>query len=534
MADDGTPDPTPDTAGAPASGPSPDPAAAPHGAEAGSVTAPGERKVFGTWRLALFSFIFIASINSVPALASYGLSSITFYAIAIVFLLLPTALVSSELGASLPATGGIYVWTRTALGDRLGFLVIWLEWAAQVIAMPVIMTTIATQVAYGFDPALANDSRFMFVVVLTTIWAMTAIASRGLKVARKLNLVAVVAGNFVPAVILVGLAVLWLAQGRGTQMTISASAIIPTWNGFPTIVFASTTFLMFAGIEIAGIHAGDVRNPTRTMPRANAITAVLCILLFVPATLAIAIVIPSASESVVAGIMQAVRVIFPAYDISWLIPVFALLIASGLALAVMQMLGGPARGVMVAAREGNLPPFFQRENKHGVPMRIVLVQACVASVLASLFVLMPSVQNAWWALAATQTQLTLLIYVIMYASLRRLRATRPDLPRPYRIPGGRVGLGVVTIGGTLACLAVIAINFVPPSQLDSVSFPLYAGAMVLGVVTVCGLPFLARAFRRPTWTHDEHRTTAPVADGPDRDPGDDDGFGGLAVAGADA
>src|SRR4051812_25395386 len=176
------------------------------------------------------------------------MSAIFFYAIAIVFLLVPTAMASSELGASIPATGGIYVWTRTAFGDRLGFLIIWLEWAAQVIAMPVIMTTIATQVAYGFDPALADDNTFMFLVVVSTIWAMTAISMRGLKVAKSLNLVAVVVGNLIPALIIVGLAIWWLARGDGSQMTISPSAVIPAWNGFPTIVFASTTFLMFAGI----------------------------------------------------------------------------------------------------------------------------------------------------------------------------------------------------------------------------------------------------------------------------------------------
>lgn len=468
---------------------------------AAAVEAPeaDRRRVFGTWRLALFSFIFIASINSVPALASYGMSAIFFYGIAVLFLLVPTAMASSELGASLPATGGIYVWTRTAFGDRLGFLVIWLEWAAQVIAMPVIMTTIATQVAYGFDPDLADDNMFMFLVVVITIWTMTLISTRGLQVAKKLNLVAVIIGNLIPWLIIVGLAILWLAQGRGSQTDLSASAVVPQWDGFATIVFASTTFLMFAGIEISAIHAGNVKDPTRAIPRANAITAVLCVLLFVPATLAIAVVVPANNESVVAGLMQAVRDFFPVFDISWLIPVFALMIASGLALSVMQMLGGPARGVMIAAREGNLPPFFQHESKRGVPIRIILVQSCVSSVLATLFVLMPSVQNAWWALAATQTQLTLAIYVIMYLSVRRLRKHQPDLPRPYKIPGGRVGLFVVTVGGALACLSVIAINFVPPSQLDSVSFPLYAGAMVLGVVTVCGLPFLARIFRKPTW-----------------------------------
>ena len=469
-------------------------------------------RVFGTWRLALFSFIFIASINSTPALASYGLSSIFFYGIAIVFLLVPTALTSSELGASIPATGGIYVWTRTALGDRLGFLVIWLEWAAQVIAMPVIMTTIATQVAYGFDPALADDNMFMFLVVVITIWGMTLISTRGLKVARQLNLVAVFVGNLIPALIIVGLAILWLAQGRGSQMPLTPSAVVPQWDGFATIVFASTTFLMFAGIEISAIHAGDVTNPSRTIPRANGIAALLCIALFVPVTLAIGVVVPASTESVVAGVMQAVRDFFPAFGMSWAVPVFALMIASGLALSVMQMLGGPARGVMVAAREGNLPKFFQHENGKGAPIRIILVQSVVSSILATLFVLMPSVQNAWWALAATQTQLTLLIYVIMYAALRRLRKTQPDLERPYRIPGGRIGMYVVTVGGSLACLSVIAINFVPPSQLDSVSFPLYAGAMILGVVVVCGLPFLARAFRKPGWVTVSEAVTDAAAE----------------------
>lgn len=475
---------------------------------------PAPARVFGTLSLGIFTFSFIANVNGVPAMAEYGLASIGFYVLAVIGLLVPTALVASELGSTWPRTGGIYVWAREAFGPRIGFLVIWLEWANFVIAFPALMTTLAVQATYGFDKDLGNDKGFVIAVILVATTLLTTLALRGVKLQRNLTGFAVVTGTLLPAATLMVLAVIYLVQGKHVQIDFDAAGLVPDIGSIGTLVFASSAFLMFAGIEISAVHAGDVRNPGRTIPRSNLIAATLCMLLFIPLTIAIAMVVPKSELNVVSGLMQAYDYFFDAFSIGWLVPVFGILLVLGLAASLVQILGGPARGLMIAARDGNLPPSMQRENAFGMPTVIILCQAVVNGMLAFLFALTPSIQDAWWALLIAQTQLTLILYVILFFTAIRLRKLYPDRPRPFRIPGGKAGLYGVTGVGIVCCSMVICLGFIPPDELD-ISLPGYVAAMAGAVGFVIALPFIIGRFRRPSWGADP---PAPLPGEPEPEP----------------
>jgi amino acid transporter len=464
------------------------------------------RRIFGTLSLGVFTFSFIANVNGVPALAEYGLASVAFYALAVIGLLAPTALVASELGAAWPRTGGIYVWAREAFGPRIGFLVIWLEWSNYVIAFPALMTTLAVEATYGFDQGLGDDRGFVVAVIVAATTVTTWLALLGVRLQRNLTAFAVVTGTLLPALALMVLAVVYLAEGRNAQIDFTARGLVPDVGNVETAVFASTAFLMFAGIEISAVHGGDVRNPGRTVPRANAIAASLCLMLFIPVTLAIAIVVPKNELNVVSGLMEAFDRFLDSFDLGWLVPVFGLLLVVGLGASLVQILGGPARGLMVAARDGHLPPSMQRSNARGMPTTILAAQAVVNVTLALLFVLMPSIQDAWWALLIAQTQLTLILYVILFATAVRLRRSRAEVARPFRIPGGLPGLYVVCGVGTVCCSLVVALGFIPPEELD-VSVPGYVAGMAAAVGGVIALPFVIGAFRKPDWL-----SAAPAAE----------------------
>ncbi|GAA4172311.1 hypothetical protein [Gryllotalpicola koreensis] len=66
---------------------------------AGGRAHPGAKKVFGVWSLGIFTFSFLANVNTAPQLATFGLGSILLILGAIVLFLVPTAMASAELGA---------------------------------------------------------------------------------------------------------------------------------------------------------------------------------------------------------------------------------------------------------------------------------------------------------------------------------------------------------------------------------------------------------------------------------------------------
>jgi glutamate:GABA antiporter len=67
--------------------------------------------------------------------------------------------------------------------------------------------------------------------------------------------------------------------------------------------------------------------------------------------------------------------------------------------------------------------------------------------------------------------------------------------RPYRIPGGTVGVWITASVGLAGAALSFALGFVPPDQLKTGNPALYVGGIALGLVVLALPPFLVR--RRP-------------------------------------
>ncbi len=469
-----------------------------------SVTSakPPTKKIFGVVGLAVFTFSFLANVNTTPQLSTFGLGSIVLFVAAIVLFLGPTAMASGEMGSTWPRTGGIYVWTRLAFGEGAAFMIIWLEFANFVVAWPGIMGTISLQAAYPIDPSLNNNPLYVIPVVILVTWAAAWMALRGLRVAKGFAWYSVVAGTVIPAVILVVFAIMYLAQGHAPATDMSMGSLVPKID-MTNIAFVSGALLMFSGIEISAIHAGDVENPGRTIPRSNLIAVILCFLLFAPLTLALAVLIPAKNMNIVAGLVEAGQKVFDGFGVGWLTIVLMILLVTGIAASLIQILGGPSRGLLVAGKVGgNLPPFLQKENRNRMPVAIILAQAVISSILALGYGVLGSVQNAWFIFSIIQTNMTLILYAIMFAAVVKLRYSKASTPRPYRIPGRWLGLYLVVGVGMLVCLGGVLISLFPTVEAAGMSSWVYIAVVVLGTGVFLAMPFVFWIFRKPGWKTD--------------------------------
>jgi glutamate:GABA antiporter len=94
------------------------------------------------------------------------------------------------------------------------------------------------------------------------------------------------------------------------------------------------------------------------------------------------------------------------------------------------------------------------------------------------------------------TEVYLIMYVLMFVAAANLRRRRPDHPRGYRAPA----LIMICVVGTVASALACVIGLLPPSQLGHANVPLYAAALLAGVLAVGVLPpVLLVRLRRPTW-----------------------------------
>jgi amino acid transporter len=117
---------------------------------------------------------------------------------------------------------------------------------------------------------------------------------------------------------------------------------------------------------------------------------------------------------------------------------------------------------------------------------MLVAQGVVGSLISLLFIVEPSVSSMFWLLSAMLVQLYLLMYVILFASAVKLRRTRPEVERPFAIPGGRLGIGLVCSAGIAFSLAAFAVGFVPPAGLPETSVvshsAVLAGAVAFGTL----------------------------------------------------
>ena len=209
--------------------------------------------------------------------------------------------------------------------------------------------------------------------------------------------------------------------------------------------------------------------------------------------------VPQKEISLVAGIMQAFHLMLVHYQMEWMVPVIALLISLGSMGEITTWIAGPSKGLHTTAKNGNLPPFLQHMNKHGVATHILFVQGCIVSLLSLVFLLMPNVSSSYWILSALCVILYLIMYILFYASALRLRYKEPKAPRPYRIPMGNLGMWIVCIIGIAGALFALIVGFFPPSQLETGSTLFYELFLIIGVVSISLIPLLIYQLKKPEW-----------------------------------
>ncbi|MEV6044815.1 amino acid permease [Streptomyces xanthochromogenes] len=96
--------------------------------------------------------------------------------------------------------------------------------------------------------------------------------------------------------------------------------------------------------------------------------------------------------------------------------------------------------------------------------------------------------------------------LLMFVAVVRLRRTRPEIERGFRVPAVAWVAGI----GFVASVAALCIGFVPPDQFGNQPLWRYllivgGGLLVLGLLAPIG--FLT--FRKPSWVHPDREQPLP-------------------------
>jgi len=456
-------------------------------------------RALGLRDLVLFNLVAVLGLRWLATAARAGPSAIALWLLAALFFFVPQGLVVTELSSRFPEEGGIYQWTKRALGERHGYVCGWCYWINNVLYYPSLLISTAVIATYAIgkgDSALASNWPYVLSTTLACLWFAVLLNIVGVGTGKWLQNAGGI-GSYIPGVILVILGAAFVASGRPSANPITTQNIVPDLGNFDELNLWASIAFAFAGLELSSAMGGEVRNPRRTLPRAILISAPLIAAAYVLGTGALLRLVPKDNVSIVSGFLQGIdvgaRTLGP--GLAWLAPLAAIAYTLGNIGGVGAWLTGPARVAFAIGLDSYFPPAFGRVHpRWKTPYVAIIVQALLATGFLLLSVLGKgtTVEKAYLIILDTQ----LLVYFIPYVYLfivfllhRRTEAPADTI----RVPGGAAGAWLVGLSGLFMTLFAMGVAMVPPGgDTNPWLFELKVIGGALGMVLLGGAVYWRR------------------------------------------
>ena len=445
------------------------------------VKVPELRRSLGLVDVIFFFVVAGSNLQWVATAAAAGPSSIVVWVIGGLAMFVPLSICVVYLTSRHPDEGGMYVWSKRAFGPFAGFFTGWTYWTSNLPYFPALLYFAAGNLLFvtgGSGGALAVSPWYFIAVSILGLALATVVNLLGLDVGKWLNNIGA-ASRWTVTLVLIGLGILaWWKFGPA--MPITAQSVRPG-NHIKDVIFWSVIAFAWTGPEAISFMGGEVRNPRRSIPYGLAIAAPAIGVIYILGTVAVLAALPSHDVNPSSGVMQAIGNIAARFGWNVLTPVAAILVAVSCLGSCGAWLGAVARIPFVAGIDRYLPPAFGRMHpRWGSPVAALLTQAGIAAIFIFLGQGGSTVRGAYDVLVSSTVLITMLPFMLLFASAIRLYA-EPASPDLVRVPGGRWTISVAALVG-LTTTIVAAVLAVFPSDDDP--------NKVLSVVKVLGLTAL--------------------------------------------
>jgi APA family basic amino acid/polyamine antiporter len=322
------------------------------------------------------------------------------------------ALIYAELGARYPNTGGEYVYLRHAFGPMTAFLYGWAQLLVIRTSPGATLALVFAEYTSSFVP-MSGAGRILLAAIL--IWTLGIANYAGLKVGKKVQLAttaAKVAGMLLLVAAGFTLGVDWenLSTAHRTE---SEGGIANFTNAMLLVAFA------YLGWDRLGNVAGEMKNPSRDLPRVLVSSLVIVIALY----LVLNVVIHSAL-----GMDALSRTRAPAADVAGMAMgpagsvLLALIVMTATASSINATILSSSRVYYAMANDGLLPEPVSRVHSRFHTPHVAVISHCVWAT-----VLLLGYRNLE-SLIGSQVFSMTIWYSIMAAGYLRIRSRSGERP----------------------------------------------------------------------------------------------------------
>jgi glutamate:GABA antiporter len=433
--------------------------------------------------LVLFNLVAILGLRHLATSAKFGPGSLILWIVAALFFFVPQGLAVIELSSRFPKEGGIYFWTKRALGEGHGFLCGWCYWINNVLYYPNLLIStavIATYVVGRGETSLSERWIYILPFTLIALWIAVVINIVGLGTGKWLQNAGGI-GTYIPGMVIILLGLYGLMTGEPAN-PINSETLKPDFTNLPSLNLLATVAFAFAGLELSSTMGDEVENPRRNLPRSIFISAPLIAFAYILGTGAVLWLVPNQDINLVSGFLQAVsngaaRV---SGSLWWLAPLCAALYTVGNIGGVGAWLIGPARVAFVIGLDRYFPKGFGRVHPEWhTPYVAILVQATLATIFLLLSVLGrgTSVEEVYLILLDTQVLIYFIPYLYLFIVFLMHRRRGEADNDEVIAPGGMAGAWLTGLSGLALTLFAMVVATIPP---EASSHPWRFRAKVIG------------------------------------------------------
>ncbi|HEL2650747.1 TPA: amino acid permease [Streptococcus suis] len=353
--------------------------------------------------------LFLSSGYTIAQAGPFGAIAAYLFGAVMVYLVMFSL---GELSVAMPVTGSFHTYATKFISPGTGFMVAWMYWLCWVVALASQFVG-AAQLMQRWFPSVP-------IWIFATIFAVIVFGLNTLSVgwfAKAEDALSSIKVYAITAFIVLGtLAIFGILPFEGTNAAplftnITAQGLLP--NGLVGLISVMLSVnYAFSGVEMIGIAAGETDNPKKAVPQAIKSTIGLLVIFFVLTIVVLAALLPMSEAGVTEApfVLVLDKIGFPyAADIMNFIILTAILSAS------TSGLYASSRMLWSLANEGMISKELVKINKHGVPMRgmilsmIGVVIALIASIYAedTIFLALVSIAGfavviAWLAIPLAQ------------------------------------------------------------------------------------------------------------------------------------